>query len=344
MQDEIKQKAALVAQWSTPYQIDLFGGKSISLKPADVKRLLNCEKASITEIVLFLKQCQQYGADPFMRDMYIIKYGSKAASTVTGVGFFQKKAQNNPRFEGFLPTEFLSLKAKKWVQCWIPSIHGNNPLGCRVSCHVKGYREKQSFTVNWEENKKDTPIWRSMPSRMLEKVAMVGLLRQTFPADFSGLYIQEEIDGNSTPPEPAEEANYFQDENNKISEDLRVTEGENSFGKTITPEVVQETTPEKEIVIVRQHVDPEHSNEMESSEHLKCATCDKLIPILNFEAHSAKCVQEALEAEAANVAKEMGGTVEASPEVTEVPNYDGGSVMQKQTRDAINPDIDEIPF
>ena len=197
MNTRLQQNPALKKAWAQDYQIELFGGKSINLKPADIPRLLRCENASIQECVLFLKQCQQYGADPFMRDMYIIKYGSKPASNVTGVGFFQKKAQQNPNFEGFTPTEWLSGQIGKWVQCWIPSLHGKHPLGCRVSCHVKGYREKQTFTVNWEENKKETNTWKGMPSRMLEKVAMVGLLRQTFPADFSGLYIQEEIDGNS---------------------------------------------------------------------------------------------------------------------------------------------------
>ena len=238
--------------WAQDFSIATFNGKSITMKPADIPRLLKCEKATIAECVLFLRQCQQYGADPFMRDMYIIKYGNKDAAIVTGVGFFQKKAQCNPKFEGFCSTEWLSAKAKKWVQCWIPSLHGATPLGCRVSCHVKGYREKQTFTVNWEENKKDTNVWRSMPSRMIEKVAMVGLLRQTFPADFAGLYIQEEIDGNidtGTPTvQPASRA--FQEP--PVNENLRVTDSQNKETPADEPILIVEDavieTPEKEII------------------------------------------------------------------------------------------------
>lgn len=225
--NNIVQSPAVVQAWKQEYKIDIFNGAQISLKPADIPRYLKCEKASVEECILFIKTAQRYKADVWMRDMYLIKYGTKPASIVTGVGFFQKKAQNNPKFEGFTATEWLSKNTKAWVTCWIPSIHGATPLGCRVSCHVKGYREKQTFTVNWEENKKDTPIWRSMPSRMIEKVAMVGLLRQTFPADFAGLYIQEEIDGHSTPPEVEP---YHTNPKNQISDSLRVKEGVDSFG------------------------------------------------------------------------------------------------------------------
>lgn len=199
--------------WSEPFQLT----SKLSMRPVDVKRLLGIEHVELNEALLFLNKCKQYGADPYMGDMHMIKYSaSSKASIITGVGFFQKKAAVNPRFEGYGKTEWLTDKDGKiqWVDFWVPKIHGKYPLACRASCYIKGFKEVQNFVVNWDENvkKKDEYVdrqktgkkiinatWDGMPSRMLEKDAIVALLRQVLPNDLGGLYIAEEITGDVMP-------------------------------------------------------------------------------------------------------------------------------------------------
>lgn len=231
---------------------------TLSMRPIDVKRLLNLEHVSINEALLFLNKCKQYGADPFMNDMHMIKYSANAtAAIVTGVGFFQKKAAANPRFEGYGKTEWLTDKngSPEWVDYWIPKIHGKYPLACRASCYIKGYKEPQSFVVNWDENVKTkdewvnnqktgkktvNSTWDGMPSRMLEKDAIVGLLRQVLPSDLGGLYISEEITGDEAPEVKTE----------------TFTEPENS--PTLLPLV-----PDDELT--QQEIDAEFSGELEAA-------------------------------------------------------------------------------
>ena len=185
MSEDVK----LPSMWEQEFTIEMPGAKNLTLKLATVQKLFKTKSTTtIEECALFAMKCQQYGADPFMQDLHLIKYSDKEAATiVTGVGFFQKRAFQNPRFEGYGRTFWLS-KQKGWVDCWVPSLHGRYPMACRASCHVKGYRELQEFTINWEENCKMVPewvdgqrtnkkvvgkTWDGMPSRMMEKVAMV---------------------------------------------------------------------------------------------------------------------------------------------------------------------------
>ena len=218
----MENKLSAEAQaWAVPFKLK----EGLSMRPIDVKRLLNLQHVTINECHLFLNKCKQYGADPFMNDMHMIKYSEKAtAAIVTGVGFFQKKAAANPRFEGYGKTEWLAKgegktvlgteKGHYWTDFWVPSIHGKYPLACRASCYIKGYKEAQTFVVNWDENVKTkdewvnkqktgkktvNSTWDGMPSRMLEKDAIVGLLRQVLPSDLGGLYISEEITGDEAP-------------------------------------------------------------------------------------------------------------------------------------------------
>lgn len=222
--------------WTQTFQLS----EKLTMRPIDVKRLLNLEHVEVNEAVLFLKKCQQYGADPFMNDMYMIKYSANAtAAIVTGVGFFQKKAAANPRFRGYGKTLWLS-KDGKWVDCWIPSLHGQNPMACQASCYIDGYEEKQTFAVNWEENHKNTSIWKSMPSRMLEKNAVVGLLRACLPADLGGLYINEEITGEEAPQATVAPATVKLE---SINEDLRDPEGGEVFEADIEPVQVDMSEP-----------------------------------------------------------------------------------------------------
>jgi phage recombination protein Bet len=232
------------------------------MRPIDVKRLLNLEHVEINEAVLFLNKCKQYGADPFMNDMYMIKYSASAtAAIVTGVGFFQKKAAANPRFKGYGKTLWLT-KEGKWVDCWVPSLHGKNPMACQASCFIEGYEEKQTFTCNWEENSKNTNPWKTMASRMLEKDAIVGLLRACLPQDLGGLYISEEITGEEAPEATVAPASVKLE---SISVDLRdpdggeVFEAESHVTSTVEMGVVKEIEiePEKMLKVSaeRQEID-----------------------------------------------------------------------------------------
>ena len=320
--------------WIQPFVIS----DKLTMRPIDVKRLLNLEHVSINETVLFLNKCKQYGADPFLNDLHMIKYSAKAtAAIVTGVGFFQKRAAANPNFQGYVPTVWLT-KEMEWVDVWIPSVHGKNPLACKVGCRMKGWPDVQTFVVNWEENFKNSNPWKTMGSRMLEKNGIVGLLRSVLPSELGGLYISEEINGEEIPAVKATVTEpYHKDPKNQISPTLKVTEGKDSFGKDKAPEEKKAVKNEDEL---QSYEKPEFNQTAIVT--FKCSTCNNMIEQGNFEAHSSKCLEEKLEAEAQAVADSMSGQVEPSEatnamaDYNQTPNTERASGMPSQTqRDAI---------
>ena len=118
-----------------------------------------------------------------------------------------------------------------------------------------------------------------MASRMLEKDAIVGLLRAVLPEDVGGLYISEEITGEVMPEakpdvkklemdHSTDMANYYKDPKYQIDDKLKVTEGVDSFGQERTPPV---ETPE-----------PEET-------HLVCGKCNDMIPLNDYAQHSKLC-------------------------------------------------------
>jgi|TARA_X000001382_G_C3177343_1_gene181380 phage recombination protein Bet len=156
----------------------------IKLTPAVVKKYI-CNNSAITdsEMAMFLKLCQHQQLNPFLREVYLIKFGNQPASMVTGKETFLKRAKRDPRYAGH--------------EC---SIEGTVPeMSATAKVYVQGYQVPISCTVFYEEyvgTKRDgTPssMWANKPRTMLQKVALVQALREAFPDTFGGMYSQEEI-------------------------------------------------------------------------------------------------------------------------------------------------------
>lgn len=183
-------------KWLVPYDIEPVGGNKLTVTVGTVQRMIN-EHATYSECVLFLRKCQQYGADPLMGDMHLIKYSKDQKdppAIVAGVGFFEKKAQLNKKFKGYGLTYWMNSKGE-WKDVHLDK---TPPLACKKSAFVDGYVNEQWKTTHWDEAKglkKDgslKAIWLKMPATMIEKVCKVRLLRELFSADFGGLYSEDE--------------------------------------------------------------------------------------------------------------------------------------------------------
>ncbi len=154
-----------------------------------------CQNATEKEIHHFLELCKAQNLNPFIREVYLIKYkADQPAQMVVGKEVFLKRAMNHPRYQGFT----VSLDGK------VPNLTAT----CNV--HVEGFKNPVSVTVDYSEyvgKKKDgtpTIMWKEKPKTMLRKVALVQALREAFPEDFGGMYSQEEINtiNDNLPTEP----------------------------------------------------------------------------------------------------------------------------------------------
>lgn len=146
------------------------------------------------EAIIFMNLCKYRKLNPFLNEAYIVKFGEEA-QIVAGKEAVMRKAEESPRYRGHragiivirnkeplelegsfkLPTDTL---VGGWAQVFV---EGKEPIVEKVS--LAEYNKNQS-------------TWKSMPSTMIRKVALVQALREAFPTEVGMLYSSEELGVN----------------------------------------------------------------------------------------------------------------------------------------------------
>ncbi len=169
----------------TKYMTDL---GEVALSAEIIKQYLVSGNGEITdqELAMYLKLCKYQKLNPFLREVYIIKYGQYPATVVTGKETFLKRAIKNPKYQGHRVG--ISEDGKvAWAEVYCDGYEV--PIKCEVD-----YDEYVGL-----KDGKPNRMWASKPNTMLKKVALVQALRETFPLDMGGLYSQEEINSVDIP-------------------------------------------------------------------------------------------------------------------------------------------------
>ena len=136
--------------------------------------------ATESEFQMFWEFCKSTGLNPFKKEIWFIKT-SQGVQMMTGINGFLTIANNHPQFDGM-------------------TVKIDEQDGKLVSATCTVYRKDRKYpseaTVYYSEYAKNSPIWRTMPRMMLQKVAKSVALREAFPQELNGMYTQEEM-----PPE-----------------------------------------------------------------------------------------------------------------------------------------------
>ena len=212
------------------------GDELIRLTPNMVKNFLVNGNGAVTdqEVTMFINLCRYQRLNPFLREAYLIKFGSSPATIVTGKEAITKRAMRNPKYEGqqagvvifHEETEELEYRAGSLL------MPGERLVGGWAKVYVKGYQVPIEAIVSYNEYvglTKDGEVnaqWSKKPATMIRKVALVQALREAFPEDLGGMYDVAEMgvdfDETAAPPiytpEPAEiEAKQQQQEPKKAT-------------------------------------------------------------------------------------------------------------------------------
>ena len=159
-----------------------------------------CPTANEQETYMFLQLCKVQGLNPFLREAYLIKYGSEKATIVVGKETFTKRADSLPMNDGF-SAGIIVIANDKQVTYREGSllIQGETLLGGWAIAYRKDrthpVRAEVSISEYMRHNKegKPTHAWQSMPATMIRKVALVQALREAYPSEFGGMYTPEEM-------------------------------------------------------------------------------------------------------------------------------------------------------
>lgn len=174
-------------------------GQLVQITSDDVRKYI-CENATDKEVVMFLQLCQSQRLNPFMREAYLIKYGNAQASMIVGKEVFTKRANANPLYKGFEAGVVYidgNGEVKKREGGAVYAVAGETLVGGWCKVFIDG-KQPVYDEVSLEEYSTGKSMWKSAkeggkPATMIRKVALVHCLREAFPAEFAGMYTQEEI-------------------------------------------------------------------------------------------------------------------------------------------------------
>ena len=185
-----------MAEEITKYETD--GGQEIELSAQVVRDVCAQGNAKVTdkEAWEFIELCKAHRLNPFIREAYLVKYGSNA-TIITGKDVFTKRAARNERCEGFKAGVTVLTAQGHIVNregSAVYSAIGEKVLGGWAEVYMHGYQVPVKDTVAFEEYSTGKSGWKSMPGTMIRKVALVHALREAMPEEFGGMYDSAEMD------------------------------------------------------------------------------------------------------------------------------------------------------
>lgn len=192
------------------YEID---GQQIKLTPKIVQDYLVGTTAQITlpEFKLFTELCKVRKLNPFLREAYLIKYSNnQPASIVVSKDAILKRAVLNDKYDGMesgviVQKEDGSLEERQGTF----KLSNETLVGGWARVYRKDWSHPIYSSVSFDEVAQKTgqgklnSNWSNKGATMVEKVAKVRALRETFVEDLSGMYEAEEM--NVDLPEIKEE-------------------------------------------------------------------------------------------------------------------------------------------
>jgi phage recombination protein Bet len=182
---------------------------------ATIMALCMPKGATDSELAMYLYRCKEMGFDPLSKELVLQKRtsqdGTVNLSFITTRDALLRKAEINPNYAGINSgvvrenDTFLVDTEKGVVKHTFGMKRGKILAGWAVVYHKM--RLPVVSIADFDEYSRaniKSPVWSSVPSAMIQKVAEVAALRRQFPVLAQGVYTAEEMDVEIVPDAPAE--------------------------------------------------------------------------------------------------------------------------------------------
>ena len=175
------------------------GDEEIKLTPNIVKEyIVGNKNANITmqEFKMFTSLCKARKLNPFLREVYCIKYGNSPATIVVGKDAILKRATLHPQFNGFKSGVIVRTAEGEIVNrngCF--KLDTDELVGSWCEVFRKDWENSVYASCSFSEiNQPKNTSWQKQPCVMSEKTAMVRALRSAFVEELAGMYDSAEMD------------------------------------------------------------------------------------------------------------------------------------------------------
>lgn len=190
---QIAKANRLTPAQSTAIQFFDDTGNEIIVTSNDVAQFI-CPKATQKEILFFMELCRAQRLNPFLNEAYLVKYGQEA-QMITAEVVFERRANAHPDFKG-IKSGVVYMNAGgevcKREGSAVYSEANETLLGGWANVEREG-RSDTYAEISLREYNKNQSTWKTMPGTMITKCARAAALRKAFPADFEGMYVQDEL-------------------------------------------------------------------------------------------------------------------------------------------------------
>jgi phage recombination protein Bet len=180
------------------YKID---DTEIKLTPKIVQDYIVSGSAAITmpEFKMFTELCKVRKLNPFLKEAYLIKFGTQPAQMVVGKDAILKRAISNKAFDGREQGIIVKcIDGKIEERKGTFKLKDEELVGGWAKVYRKDWSHPVYITVSFDEvaqRKNDGALnsnWNTKGATMVEKVALVRGLREAFVEDLGGMIDEDE--------------------------------------------------------------------------------------------------------------------------------------------------------
>lgn len=206
--------------------------EEVKLSPAMVRKYLVNGNGKVTdqEVVMFMQLCRYQKLNPFLKEAYLVKFGSQAASIITSKEAFMKRAENNKHYKGFKAGIVVARGEEMKHLDGAIKMPKDELIGAWAEVYRDDRDEPSHVEISLEEFCKGQATWKQMPMNMIRKTALVNALREAFPENLGSLYTEDdkqpvqEIQPEEEQPKAAKVSDLFDTEDKNEAEPIKEAE------------------------------------------------------------------------------------------------------------------------
>jgi len=192
---------------------------------ADIRKAY-AKNATDTEFNMLIEMGRATALNPFLREIWLVKYGNGAAQIFIGRDGYRIAAQRQPDYDYHLVDAVYSNdKFQMWngeVQHQYEIANRGNLIGAYCVVKRKSATRTMYVFVEFPEYDLKQGLWKTKPATMIKKVAEAQAIRMAFQSTFAGTYAEEELPENKTKileDRPEKQTGYVYDSVSMINAD-----------------------------------------------------------------------------------------------------------------------------
>lgn len=163
---------------------------------ADIRKAY-AKNATDTEFNMLIEMGRATALNPFLREIWLVKYGNGAAQIFIGRDGYRIAAQRQPDYDYHLVDAVYSNdKFQMWngeVQHQYEIANRGHLIGAYCVVKRKSATRTMYVFVEFPEYDLKQGLWKTKPATMIKKVAEAQAIRMAFQSTFAGTYAQEEL-------------------------------------------------------------------------------------------------------------------------------------------------------